>query len=62
MTKTRTVNGIVFLQYKGMTAPITVRATKDKLGQSISLAVDEVGLMIQIPVEPVKDIIEVKGE
>lgn len=60
MTKIRDVNGIIYLQNKGMKAKVTVRTTSDKLGKSLSLAVEEVGLMIIIPAEPVTDMVEVK--
>lgn len=39
---------------------ITLRATRDEHGQSLSLADEIGGIMLEIPVEPVLDIIEVK--
>ena len=60
MTKIRDVNGIVYLQNRGMKAKVTVRTTSDKSGKSLSLAIEEVGLMIVIPAEPVTDMVEVK--
>ena len=60
MTKIKTVQGIIFLRDKMASIPITLRVTRDKSGQSISLADDNQGLMMEIPVEPVMDLIEVK--
>ena len=62
MTKVKDVNGLVFLQNKCIKARVTVRTTSDKLGKSLSLAVEEVELMIHIPIEPVSDMVEVKDE
>lgn len=64
MTKARTVNGLICVQEKKgirmIQGKITLRATRDKLGQSISLTDEKNGVMFEIPVEPVLDIIEVK--
>lgn len=60
MTKLRTVQGIIVLRDKMASIPITLRVTRDKVGQSISLSDDNMGLMLEIPVEPVLDLIEVK--
>ena len=38
--------------------PITLRATSDKLGKSVSLSVDGL-IMLQIPLEPVSDILDI---
>lgn len=65
MTKAKTVNGLIFVQEKKgvrmIQGRITVRATRDEHGQSISLTDEKNGVMFEIPVEPVSDIIEVKG-
>ena len=62
MTKLRDVNGIIYLQNKGSRAKITVRTTADERGKSLSLAVEELELMLFIPIEPVADMVDVKGE
>lgn len=65
MTKAKTVNGMIFVQEKKgvrmIQGRITVRATRDEFGQSISLTDEKNGVMFEIPVEPVSDFIEVKG-
>lgn len=60
MTKGKTVQGLIFFKDKMGKLPITLRVTRDAMGQSISLADDNGGLILEIPVEPVKDLIEVK--
>lgn len=60
MTRTKDVEGLFYGKGKIKPARVTVRATKDKLGESLSLAVEGLGVMIMIPVEPVKGMIEVK--
>lgn len=63
MTKTRTINGLVITIEKEMRVVggrITVRVTKYEHGQSISLADEQHGIMLEIPVEPVADMLEVK--
>lgn len=69
-TKIRGVNGIIFaIGKKGkkakpemmvIPAMLVLRVTKDEHGQSLSLADENNGVMFQIPVEPVMDLIEVK--
>lgn len=65
MTKAKTVNGMIFVQEKKgvrmIKGRITVRATRNEFGQSISLTDEANGVMFEIPVEPVSDFIEVKG-
>lgn len=58
--KIRTVNGIVSDGNKFVGAPITVRVTADHIGKSIALSVDGL-IMLQIPVEPVSDILNIVG-
>ena len=60
-TKIRTVDGMIALNNKAAFVPITLRVTRDEMGQSISLADDKHGFLLEIPVEPVMDLIEVKG-
>ena len=57
-TRSRTVNGVIFNGSQMAEAPITLRATSDKLGKSISLSVDGL-VMLQIPLEPVLDILDI---
>ncbi len=38
---------------------VTVRITKDATGETLSLS-DEKGLMLLVPLEPLRDLIEVK--
>lgn len=52
---------MIFVKEKCAPAVVTLRATRDQLGQTVSLAVEDMDLMILIPVEPVKDILEVKA-
>lgn len=63
-TKIRSVNGIIFaIEKKGIRAipaMLVLRVTRDEHGQSLSLADENNGVMFQIPVEPVLDLIEVK--
>lgn len=50
------VNGIFFPSYdRFIPTSVIIRATSDKHGQSLSL--NACGMMIQIPLESVKDII-----
>lgn len=58
--KNRTINGIVSDGNKFFETPITVRVTADHIGKSISLSVDGL-IMLQIPVEPVSDILDIAG-
>lgn len=60
-TKIRTVDGMIALNNKAAFVPVTLRVTRDEIGQSISLADDKHGFLLEIPVEPVLDLIEVKG-
>ena len=56
------VEGIMAVNFKMYKVPVTVRATADHRGQSLSLNIRDI--MIQIPLEPVSDIIQLtkKGE
>lgn len=57
-TRVRTVNGMISDGNQMILTPITLRATSDKLGKSISLSVDGL-VMLQIPLEPVLDILDI---
>ena len=62
--KLRTVKGLIFYadKKKNHMAPalVTVRVSADKIGKSLSLAVEDMGLLIEIPVEPVEDMVGVR--
>ena len=58
-TEERDVAGLVSIPGNIAPMKITVRVTSDKLGESLSLAVDDVGLMMQIPLESVSDMVRV---
>lgn len=61
MTRTREVKGMIVTP-SGITAgTVTLRVTKDKLGKSLSLSDDSRGFMLQIPIEPVQDLVDVRG-
>lgn len=57
-TGSRTINGVIFNGKQLAEAPVTLRATSDELGKSISLSVDGL-VMLQIPLEPVLDIVDI---
>lgn len=57
-TRSRTINGVIFNGKQLAEAPVTLRATSDELGKSISLSVDGL-VMLQIPLEPVLDIVDI---
>lgn len=59
MTRLKDVDGLVFANGKIRSATVTVRVTKDSRGESISLSDEHRGIMLFIPVEKVKDMIEV---
>lgn len=61
MTKLREVQGMIVTPVGIRFGTVTLRVTKDDIGQSMSLADDKSGFMLQIPIEPVADLIEVKG-
>lgn len=57
MVLKKTLEGIMF-QGKNVTFhPVTIRATSDKLGKSLSLSVDEEKIMIEIPADQIDDIL-----
>jgi len=60
----RTIKGVIWLDSKkglrAANALVTVRVTADKIGKSLSLAVEDMGLLIEIPVGPVEDMVEVR--
>lgn len=57
MYKEKTVNGMIFYDGCGYMKKITVRATKNKIGKSISLCDDEKDIMIIVPVEQIEELI-----
>ena len=50
-TRSRTINGVIFNGKQLAEAPVTLRATSDELGKSISLSVDGL-VMLQIHWNP----------
>ena len=64
MTKSKEVDGLAFVEtkkgFRTHSVKLVLRVTKDKYGQSLSLADERNGLMLEIPLEPVSDLIEVK--
>ena len=61
-TKIRDVNGITFdMRADGSLRcrkkKITVRITKDEIGKTISLCDEMRGIMIEIPLEPIEDLL-----
>lgn len=55
-TRMKAVKGIVFYGGRMMFTPVEVRVTADQTGKSMSLAAD--GIMIEIPLEAVADMLE----
>ena len=60
MTRLKDVDGLVFANGKIRSTTVTIRVTKDHRGESLSLSDEHWGIMLLIPVEKVKDMIEVK--
>lgn len=56
-TRTKTVRGIFFMGDEMVFTPVDVRVTADQKGKSMSLVAG--GIMIQIPLEDVADMLEV---
>lgn len=50
-TKVKDINGMIITDKKMAEIPITARMTVDHLGASFSLAVDRIGLMLEVPME-----------
>lgn len=66
-TVTRVVDGMVIVNNsmippKMVFRPITVRAIKDALGESISFSDDMGGVMLQIPVEKIRDLLKLNPD
>ena len=49
------IDGAIILRGKMMELPVAVRMTIDRLGASLSLADDRTGLMLEVPMEQLKD-------
>lgn len=60
MAKCKNIPGTVFVGNRVYILPVTVFATRDETGQTLSLAVENKDIMITIPVAPIEDLIEVK--
>lgn len=63
MTKTKDVQGLMFVDKDGemKAAPVvvTVRVTKDATGATMSLAAEDIGMMLSVPLEPLADMLKV---
>lgn len=59
--KLREVTGLMFSPKGYMPTKITVRISNDAIGKSLSLADERIGFMLEIPLEPLEDLIEVKS-
>lgn len=59
ITRLKIVNGAAILDGKIFRRPIVVRVTKDKHGESISLSDDEHEIMLHIPGEAVRDMLQI---
>lgn len=62
MTKTKDVQGLHFTRNAFVPCMITVRVTSDEHGKSLSLADEKLGVMLEIPLEPLEDVLKVEGE
>lgn len=64
--KAKDVDGLMFINTdKGMRAgpvAITVRVTKDGLGATLSMAADDVGVMLSVPMEPLEGLVKVAAD
>lgn len=60
-TEVKDVEGILFVMPTMSLSfeTITVRVTKDERGESLSLADEKVGIMLEIPLEPLHDVLKV---
>lgn len=60
-TRFKMVRGAIAKDEYGLLqgADISVRVTADNIGKSLSLAIDDEGIMLLIPIEAVSDMIEV---
>lgn len=59
ITRLKIVNGAAIVRGEIFPRPIAVRVTKDKHGASISLSDDEHELMLHIPGEAVRDMLQI---
>ena len=60
-TRAQDVRGMIRTVNCSQTTMITCRVTKDKHGESMSLADEQLGIMLLIPLEPVHDMLRVVG-
>ena len=58
-TRYKVVNGGFMLNGRIYNRPIAVRVTKDKHGESMSLSDDENEIMLHIPLESVRDMLQI---
>ncbi|MBQ9021645.1 MAG: hypothetical protein IJ113_06485 [Eggerthellaceae bacterium] len=63
MTKTKDVQGLMFVgkdgEMKAAPVVVTVRVTKDATGATMSLAAEDIGMMLSVPLEPLADMLKV---
>ena len=66
MTKTKDVQGLIFIDKDGEMCVaetiVTARVTKDSSGATLSLAEESIGLMLVVPMEPLERMVEVVDE
>lgn len=64
-TVIKDVDGLLFVdkdgEMYGSPVTVTVRVTKDERGATMSMAAEDVGFMLTIPIEPIADIVKVVG-
>lgn len=59
ITRLKFVNGAAIVRGEIFPRPIAVRVTKDKHGASMSLSDDENEIMLHIPLESVRDMLQI---
>lgn len=64
--KAKDVEGLMFIDGdRGMQAcplEVTVRVTADERGATLSLAAEDMGMMLSVPMEPLEGLIEVAAD
>lgn len=61
ITRYKVVNGGFMINGRIYNRPIAVRVTKDEHGESMSLSDDENEIMLHIPLESVRDMLQIVG-
>ena len=57
MTKALTVSGLFFSPRGTIHVPITVRVTADSRGKSMSLAAEDIGMMLKVGLEGLEELV-----